>query len=115
MTEPRRVAVVAGNRIPFARQDKTYRHASNSDMLTAAINGLGDRAGLCGQEVGHVVAGGVLKHARDWNMVREVVLGWKLAATTQAYDSQQASGTGHEAAILVGNKIVLGQFDSGIA
>ena len=41
MTETRKVAVVAGNRIPFARQDKTYRHASNSDMLTAALNGRG--------------------------------------------------------------------------
>ncbi|MFG1625438.1 acetyl-CoA C-acetyltransferase [Kribbella sp. NPDC049227] len=115
MTETRRVAVVAGNRIPFARQDKTYRHASNSDMLTAALNGLVDRAGLGGQEVGEVVAGAVLKHARDWNMVREVVLGSKLAATTPAYDIQQACGTGLEAAILVGNKIALGQIDVGIA
>jgi acetyl-CoA C-acetyltransferase len=115
MTEPRKVAVVAGNRIPFARQDKTYRHASNSDMLTAALNGLVDRTGLGGQEVGEVVAGAVLKHARDWNMVREVVLGSKLAATTPAYDIQQACGTGLEAAILVGNKIALGQIDAGIA
>ncbi|MEV4264561.1 acetyl-CoA C-acetyltransferase [Kribbella sp. NPDC049584] len=115
MTETRKVAVVAGNRIPFARQDKTYRHASNSDMLTAALNGLVDRAGLGGQEVGEVVAGAVLKHARDWNMVREVVLGSKLAATTPAYDIQQACGTGLEAAILVGNKIALGQIDVGIA
>ncbi|MGW5191730.1 acetyl-CoA C-acetyltransferase [Kribbella sp. NPDC004138] len=115
MTETRKVAVVAGNRIPFARQDKTYRHASNSDMLTAALNGLVDRAGLGGQEVGEVVAGAVLKHARDWNMVREVVLGSKLAATTPAYDIQQACGTGLEAAILVGNKIALGQIEAGIA
>ncbi|GAA0945515.1 acetyl-CoA C-acetyltransferase [Kribbella koreensis] len=115
MTEIRKVAVVAGNRIPFARQDKTYRHASNSDMLTAALNGLVDRTGLGGQEVGEVVAGAVLKHARDWNMVREVVLGSKLAATTPAYDIQQACGTGLEAAILVGNKIALGQIDAGIA
>ncbi|WP_328323970.1 acetyl-CoA C-acetyltransferase [Kribbella sp. NBC_00382] len=115
MTETRKVAVVAGNRIPFARQDKTYRHASNSDMLTAALNGLVDRTGLGGQEVGEVVAGAVLKHARDWNMVREVVLGSKLAATTPAYDIQQACGTGLEAAILVGNKIALGQIEAGIA
>jgi len=115
VTETRKVAVVAGNRIPFARQDKTYRHASNSDMLTAALNGLVDRAGLGGQEVGEVVAGAVLKHARDWNMVREVVLGSKLAPTTPAYDIQQACGTGLEAAILVGNKIALGQIDAGIA
>ncbi|WP_433169133.1 acetyl-CoA C-acetyltransferase [Kribbella sp. CA-247076] len=115
MTETRRVAVVAGNRIPFARQDKTYRHASNSDMLTAALNGLVDRTGLGGQELGEVVAGAVLKHARDWNMVREVVLGSKLAPTTPAYDIQQACGTGLEAAILVANKIALGQIDAGIA
>ncbi|MGW1345668.1 acetyl-CoA C-acetyltransferase [Kribbella sp. NPDC002412] len=115
MTETRKVAVVAGNRIPFARQDKTYRHASNSDMLTAAVNGLVDRAGLGGQELGEVVAGAVLKHARDWNMVREVVLGSKLAPTTPAYDIQQACGTGLEAAILVGNKIALGQIEAGIA
>ncbi|TCO18008.1 acetyl-CoA C-acetyltransferase [Kribbella steppae] len=115
MTETRKVAVVAGNRIPFARQDKTYRHASNSDMLTAALNGLVDRSGLGGQELGEVVAGAVLKHARDWNMVREVVLGSKLAPTTPAYDIQQACGTGLEAAILVANKIALGQIDAGIA
>ncbi|MEV6288529.1 acetyl-CoA C-acetyltransferase [Kribbella sp. NPDC051770] len=115
MTEPRKVAVVAGNRIPFARQDKNYRHASNSDMLTAALNGLVDRTGLGGAELGEVVAGAVLKHARDWNMVREVVLGSKLAATTPAYDLQQACGTGLEAAILVGNKIALGQIDAGVA
>jgi acetyl-CoA C-acetyltransferase len=115
VTETRKVAVVAGNRIPFARQDKTYRHASNSDMLTAAINGLVDRTGLDGQELGEVVAGSVLKHARDWNLVREVVLGSKLAATTPAYDLQQACGTGLEAGILVGNKIALGQIDVAIA
>jgi acetyl-CoA C-acetyltransferase len=115
VTEPRKVAVVAGNRIPFARQDKNYRHASNSDMLTAALNGLVDRTGLGGAELGEVVAGAVLKHARDWNMVREVVLGSKLAATTPAYDLQQACGTGLEAAILVGNKIALGQIDAGVA
>jgi acetyl-CoA C-acetyltransferase len=115
VTETRKVAVVAGNRIPFARQDKTYRHASNPDMLTAALNGLVDRTGLGGQELGEVVAGAVLKHARDWNMVREVELGSKLAPTTPAYDIQQACGTGLEAAILVANKIALGQIEAGIA
>ncbi|MFC0625715.1 acetyl-CoA C-acetyltransferase [Kribbella deserti] len=115
MTEIRKVAIVAGNRIPFARQDKNYAHASNSDMLGAALEGLVERTGLAGEELGEVVAGAVLKHSRDWNMVREVVLGSRLAATTPAYDLQQACGTGLEAAILVGNKIALGQIDSGIA
>ncbi|HZO64690.1 MAG: acetyl-CoA C-acetyltransferase [Kribbellaceae bacterium] len=115
MTDIRKVAVVAGNRIPFARQDKTYRHASNSEMLSAAVDGLVDRAGIAGAELGEVVAGAVLKHSRDWNLVREVVLGSKLAPTTPAYDIQQACGTGLEAAILAANKIALGQTDAAIA
>jgi acetyl-CoA C-acetyltransferase len=115
VTETRKVAVVAGNRIPFARQDGAYRHASNSELLTAAVDGLVDRTGLGGQELGEVAAGAVLKHARDWNLVREVVLGSKLAPTTPAYDVQQACGTGLETAILVGNKIALGLIDSAVA
>ncbi len=115
MNDIRRVAVVAGNRIPFARQDKTYKHASNAQMLTAALDGLVSRAGIDGEELGEVVGGAVLKHSRDWNLVREVVLGSKLAPTTPAYDIQQACGTGLEAAILAGNKIALGQTEVAIA
>ena len=111
----RRVAVVAGNRIPFARADRDYVRASNQDMLTAALDGLVDRAGLAGQRVGEFVAGAVLKHSRDYNLARETVLGSKLSAETPAYDVQQACGTGLEAAILVANKIALGQIDVGIA
>jgi acetyl-CoA C-acetyltransferase len=43
------------------------------------------------------------------------VLGSSLSPTTPAYDVQQACGTGLEAAILVSNKIALGQIQSGIA
>src|SRR5690606_7941721 len=42
-------------------------------------------------------------------------LGTQLAPETPAYDVQQACGTGLEAAILVANKIALGQIDSAIA
>jgi acetyl-CoA C-acetyltransferase len=65
--------------------------------------------------VGEVVAGAVLKHSRDFNLTRESVLGSRLSAATPAYDVQQACGTGLEAAILVANKIALGQIESGIA
>ncbi|MDC5695726.1 acetyl-CoA C-acetyltransferase [Intrasporangium calvum] len=113
--QARRVAVLGGNRIPFARAHGAYARASNQDMLTAAIDGLAARYGLSGQQVGEVVAGAVLKHSRDFNLARESVLGSRLAPTTPAYDIQQACGTGLEAAILVANKIALGQIDSGIA
>ncbi|GAA1885219.1 acetyl-CoA C-acetyltransferase [Asanoa iriomotensis] len=113
--ETRRVAIVGGNRIPFARSNSRYAAASNLDMLTAALDGLVARFGLAGARLGELVAGAVLKHSRDYNLTREVVLGSRLDPTTPAYDIQQACGTGLEAAILVANKIALGQIDVGIA
>ncbi len=111
----RRAAVIGGNRIPFARSNSAYAQASNQDMLTATLDGLVARFGLQGEQVGEVVAGAVLKHARDFNLTREAVLGSRLSAATPAYDVQQACGTGLEAAVLVANKIALGQIESGIA
>ncbi|MEV2237610.1 acetyl-CoA C-acetyltransferase [Micromonospora sp. NPDC049891] len=115
MQNVRRVAVIGGNRIPFARSNSRYASASNADMLGAALDGLIARFGLAGQRVGEVVAGAVLKHSKDFNLTREVVLGSKLDPRTPAYDIQQACGTGLEAVILVANKIALGQLDVGIA
>jgi acetyl-CoA C-acetyltransferase len=111
----RRVAVVGGNRIPFARSHTVYADASNQEMLTAAIDGLVSRFGLDGERVGEVVAGAVLKHSRDFNLTRESVLGSRLAPDTPAYDIQQACDTGVQAAILVAAKIALGRIDVGIA
>ena len=111
----RRAAVIGGNRIPFARSNGPYSEASNQDMLTTTLDGLTARFGLAGERMGEVVAGAVLKHARDFNLTRECVLGSELDHTSPAYDIQQACDTGLEAAILVGNKIALGQIDCGIA
>lgn len=115
MTQLRRVAIAGGNRIPFARSNTVYATASNQEMLTSALEGLVERYNLHGERLGEVVAGAVLKHSRDFNLTRECVLGSRLAPETPAYDIQQACGTGLEAAILVANKIALGQIDSGIA
>jgi acetyl-CoA C-acetyltransferase len=114
-TSPRRVVVIGGSRIPFARSNDAYAQASNQDMLIAALDGLVECFDLAGERLGEVVAGAVLKHPRDHGLTRESVLGTKLAPETPAYDIQQACGTGLEAAILVANKIALGQIDAGIA
>ncbi|MDP9646767.1 acetyl-CoA C-acetyltransferase [Paraburkholderia caledonica] len=111
----RRVAIIGGNRIPFARSNTAYASASNQDMLTFTLQGLIDRYGLHGERLGEVAAGAVIKHSRDFNLTRESVLSTTLAKETPAYDVQQACGTGLEAAILVANKIALGQIEAGIA
>ena len=111
----RRVAIIGGNRIPFARANGPYARASNQAMLTAALEGLIERFNLHGERLGEVVAGAVLKDARDFSLTRECVLGSRLSPQTPAYDLQQACGTGLEAALLVANKIALGQIECAVA
>ena len=111
----RRVAIIGGNRIPFARSNSAYTQLSNQDMLTEAVRGLVTKFDLRGEQLGEVVAGAVIKHSRDFNLTREAVLSAGLAPETSCYDIQQACGTGLAAAIQVANKIALGQIESGIA
>ncbi|WP_276059907.1 acetyl-CoA C-acetyltransferase [Mycobacterium montefiorense] len=107
----RRVAVLGGNRLPFARSDGAYAEASNQDMFTAALGGLVDRFGLSGERLGVVVGGAVLKHSRDFNLMRECVLGSELSSYTPAFDIQQACGTGLQAAIAAADGIASGRYD----
>lgn len=112
---PRRVAIIGGVRIPFARGNGAYGEVGNQEMLTAALRGVVERFGLQGQKIDDVAAGAVMKHSSQWNLTRESVLGSGLAFETPGVDLQRACGTGLEAAILVGNKIALGQIDCAIA
>ncbi|MBA4285648.1 MAG: acetyl-CoA C-acyltransferase [Xanthomonadaceae bacterium] len=110
----RKVAILGGSRIPFARSNGAYATRSNSDMLTATLKGVVDKYQLHGERLGEVAAGAVLKHSRDFNLTRECVLSSGLSAETPAYDLQQACGTSLETVMTVGSKIALGQIESGI-
>jgi len=111
----RRVVIVGGLRIPFVRAMGAYAECSNQEMLTAVLRGLVARHQLAGVRLGDVAAGAVLKHARDFNLVRECVLGSGLSPETPGLDLQRACGTSLEAAGLIGMKIALGQIEAGIA
>ncbi|TDY04910.1 acetyl-CoA C-acetyltransferase [Mycolicibacterium litorale] len=111
----RRVAVVGGNRIPFARSDGAYANASNQDMFTAALGGLVERFNLQGEKLGAVIGGAVLKHSRDFNLMRECVLGSALSSYTPAFDIQQACGTGLQATIAAADGIAAGRYESAAA
>ncbi len=113
--QSRKVAVVGYNRIPFARHNTNYANASTQDMMVAALNGLIERYKLQGQLLGEVAGGAVIKHSRDFNLMRESVMGTSLDPATPACDLQQACDTGIEAAIYIANKIALGQIEVGIA
>ena len=115
MTTSRKVAIVGGMRIPFARSNTAYAESSNQDMLTAALRALVDKFGLKGELVGEVGAGAVIKHSRDWNLARESTLGSGLHPRTPAYDLQRACGTSLATAIQLGHRIALGEIDCAIA
>jgi len=114
-TAARRVAIIGGMRIPFARGNGAYADVGNEEMLTATLRALAERFGLVGERVDEVAAGAVMKHPSQWNLTRESVLRSGLAPETPGLDLQRACGTSLEAAIVLGNKIALGQIESGIA
>jgi acetyl-CoA C-acetyltransferase len=111
----KRVAVVGGVRIPFARAHGAYANVGNQDMLTAAFRGIVDHFKLQGERLGDVIGGAVIKHSKDYDLVRECVLSSGLDPQTPGADVQRACGSSLEAAILIGNKIALGQIEAGLA
>ena len=80
-------------------------------MFTAALAGLADRFGLAGERLDAVIGGAVLKHSRDFNLMRECVLGSPLSAYTPAFDLQQACGTGLQATISAADGIAAGRYE----
>lgn len=115
MKSPERIGILGGVRIPFARHNTQYATSSSFDMLTAVLADIVQRFGLQGERLGEDAAGAVLKHTRDFNLTRDALLSSGLAPQTPAYDVQQACATSLETAILVGNKIAMGQIEAGIA
>lgn len=111
----RKVAIVGGRRIPFARSFGAYMGVRAQDLMTAALKATVDAYGLTNETIGEVVLGAVMKHSGDWNLARECSLASGLSPSTPAYDLIQACGTSLQAAIAIANKISLGQIECGIA
>src|SRR5258707_8923059 len=111
---PRRVAILGGARIPFARANSAYSEVGNQDMLTAVFRSLVEKFSLKGEKIGEVAAGAVIKHSRDWNLARESTLGSGLHPTTPAYDLQRACGTSLSAIVQLGYRLALGEIDCAI-
>ena len=83
--------------------------------MTAALEGVVSKFDLKGQTLGDVALGAVIKHSKDWNLARESAIEAGLSLSTPGVDLQRACGTSLEAAVMIANKIALGQIDCGIA
>ena len=110
-----RVAILGGNRTPFARVNSAFHELEADALLTQALAGLVARFGLAGARPGLVAGGAVLKSQRHFNLVREAVLGTALDPATPCMDLQQACATSLQAALTIADRIALGRIDWGIA
>lgn len=115
MSTPLRVCIVGGKRIPFMRSSTKYMGVSNNELMVPAMKALVEQFNLQGKEVGEVILGAVNKHAYQFSLARECVMDSGLSPKTPATDIQKACGTSLEAAVMIANKIALGQIDCGIA
>jgi len=111
----RRVAIIGGARIPFARSNTAYAETGNQEMLVAALTALVNKFSLKGEIIGEVAAGALIKLSSDWNLARESTLGAGLHPRTPAYDLQRACGTSLSAVIQMGHRIARGEIDCAIA
>ncbi len=114
MPAVRPVAILGGVRIPFCRQNTAYADVGNLGMSVRTLGALVERFGLHGQQLGEVAMGAVIKHSSDWNLGREAALSSGLSALTPGFTLQRACGTGLDSIITIGNKIAMGQIESGI-
>lgn len=115
MSEIKRVCIIDGSRIPFCRSGSKYMGLSNKELMSTAMKALVSKLSLEGKTVGEVSLGAVSKHAADFALARECAIESGLSFDTPAFDIQMACGTSLEAAVLLGNKIALGQIDCAIA
>ncbi|WP_372651348.1 acetyl-CoA C-acetyltransferase [Halobacteriovorax sp.] len=115
MSEIKRVCIIDGSRIPFCRSGSKYMGLSNKELMSTAMKALVSKLSLQGKTVGEVSLGAVSKHAADFALARECAIESGLSFDTPAFDIQMACGTSLEAAVLLGNKIALGQIDCAIA
>lgn len=109
-----KVGIIGGVRIPFCRSNTAYKDVGNLGMSIRALGGLVEKHGLHDAQLGDVAMGAVIKHSSDWNLAREAVLGSGLSPYTPGITMQRACGTSLDTVLHVGNKIALGQIESGV-
>lgn len=115
MPSNERVAVVAGLRIPFARQGTYYKTTSAIDLGRMVVRELLARTNIDVNSVERLVFGQVVVLPKAPNIAREVVLGTDLPVTCDAFSVSRACATSFQSVSTVCDAIQLGDIEIGIA
>ena len=115
MSEAKKVCIVAGKRIPFMRSSTKYMGKSLRELMKPCLSELVSAVSHTDLTLRKKAFVDVNKHAYAFALAREIVMDSELSPNTPAVDVQMACGTSLEAAVILANKISLGQIDCGIA
>ncbi len=110
-----RVALVAGCRTPFMRQNGAFRDMTALELGRAVVKELVERSGVRSDAIDQVVYGQVVPSVSAPNIAREVVLGVGLPRDVEAFSVSRACATSYQAAVSVAEAILAGSIECGIA
>ncbi len=111
----RRVAIVAGLRTPFVKQDTVYRSMTARDLGKMVVSELLQRTGLDAGGVDRVVYGQVIPSPTAPNIAREVVLGAAMPVSVDAYSVSRACATSYQSTVNIAESIHAGAIECGIS
>lgn len=110
-----RIALISGLRTPFARQATAYMGIPAVELGRQLVDELLWRAELDPAEVQLLVFGQVIQMPAAPNPAREIVLGSRLLAATDAYSVSRACATSFQAVASVAERMLAGYAQVGIA
>lgn len=109
-----RVAIIAGLRTPFAKQQTAYKALSAYDLGCLVVRELCERTAIDRREIGLVVYGQAVPSPTAPNIAREIVLGAGLPKSIEAFSVVRACATSFQAATSAAEAILAGQHDVAI-
>ena len=115
LSTPRRVAIVAGVRTPFARSGTVLKSLSAIELGKLSVAELIQRTNLSGKLVEAVIYGTVVPNVVAPNIAREVSLLPLLPKGVQAYTVSRACASANQAITDAADQIALGHADVIIA
>jgi acetyl-CoA acyltransferase len=109
--KPKRVVVVDGVRLPFAKSGTIYKDALAYDMLRDAYKGVLNKAALDPSKVDYVLGGTVIQEVRTSNIAREAALGAGIPKHVPAHTVTMACISSSQAICTGAEKILAGKAD----
>ncbi len=111
----RKVAIIGGARVPFAKSFTHFSRVSNNELMTKALSSLVNKFNLNGKKIDEVVLGTLMHYPFEWNWARENALSAGLDPHSPVLFNARACGTSLDAANIIEMKISTGQIEVGNA